>query len=67
MEATQRQQGSLKLQVAFAKEPYTRDNILQKRPITSRSLLIVATPYFMEAKQRQKGCWAGWLGFNGVI
>jgi len=26
-------QGSLKLQVSFAKEPYKRDNILQKRPI----------------------------------
>ena len=25
--------GSLKLQVSFAKEPYTRDDILQKRPI----------------------------------
>jgi len=25
--------GSLKLQVSFAKEPYKRDYILQKRPI----------------------------------
>jgi len=25
--------GSLKLQVSFAKEPYKRDDILQKRPI----------------------------------
>ena len=37
--------GSIKLQVFFAKEPYKRDNILQKRPIILRSLLIVATPY----------------------
>jgi len=37
--------GSLKLQVTFAKEPYKRDDILQKRPIILRSLLIVATPY----------------------
>ena len=37
--------GPLKLQVSFAKEPYKRDYILQKRPIISRSLLIVATPY----------------------
>ena len=37
--------GSLKLQVSFAKEPYKRDYILQKRPINLRSLLIVATPY----------------------
>jgi len=36
--------GSLKLWVAFAKEPYKRDYILQKRPIILRSLLIVATP-----------------------
>ena len=31
--------------VSFAKELYTRDYILQKRPIILRSLLIVATPY----------------------
>jgi len=35
--------GSLKLQVSFAKEPYKRDYILQKRPIILRSLIIVAT------------------------
>ena len=39
-----RQVGSLKLQVSFAKEPYKRDDILQKRSIFLRSLLIVATP-----------------------
>jgi len=37
--------GSLKLQVSFAKEPYKRDDILQKRPVILRSLLIVATSY----------------------
>ena len=37
--------GSIKLQVSFAKEPYTRDNILQKRPIILSILLTVATPY----------------------
>ena len=37
--------GSLKLQVSFAKEPYKRDDILQKRPIILRSLLIVAPPH----------------------
>jgi len=37
--------GFLKLQVSFAKEPYKRDYILQKRHIISRSILIVATPY----------------------
>ena len=36
--------GSLKLQVSFAKEPYKRDYILQKRPTILRSLLIVAAP-----------------------
>ena len=36
--------GSLKLFVSFAKEPYKRDDILQKRPIILRSLLFVATP-----------------------
>jgi len=36
--------GSLKLYASFAQEPYKRDYILQKTPIISRSLLIVATP-----------------------
>ena len=31
--------GSLKLQVSLAKEPYKRDDILQKRPMILRSLL----------------------------
>jgi len=35
---------SLKLQDASAKEPYKRDDILQKRPIILRSLLIIVTP-----------------------
>jgi len=35
----------LKIKVSFAKEPYCRDDILQKRPIILRGLLIVATPY----------------------
>jgi len=37
--------GSLQIKVSFAKEPYKRDYILQKRPIILRSLLIIATPY----------------------
>jgi len=39
----------------FAKEPYKRDFILQKRPIILRSLLIVATPYdhYLKIYQRQ--------------
>jgi len=36
--------GSLKTYVSFAKEPYKRDYILQKRTIVVRSLLIIATP-----------------------
>ena len=36
--------GSIKLYVSFAKKTCRRDNILQKRPIILRSLLIVATP-----------------------
>jgi len=43
--------GSLKLWVSFAKEPYKRDIILQKRPIILRSLLIVATPYSMSSHE----------------
>jgi len=37
--------GSLNWQVSFTKEPYKRDDILQKRPVILRSLLTVATPY----------------------
>jgi len=37
--------GSIKLQVSFAKEPYERDNILQKRLIILSILLTTATPY----------------------
>jgi len=40
-----RQVGSIKLQVSFAKDPYKRDNILQKRRTISSILLTVATPY----------------------
>ena len=35
--------GALKLQASFGKEPYKRDDILQKRPIVLRSLLMVPT------------------------
>ena len=51
--------GSLKLQVSFAKEPYKRDDILQKRPIILRSLLNVATPYdlMQGATQRLHMCY----------
>jgi len=41
--------GSLKLQVSFAKEPNKKDDILKKRPIILRSLLIVANPYSLRA------------------
>jgi len=36
--------GSIKLEVSFAKDPYKRDDILQKRPIVELMLLTVATP-----------------------
>ena len=35
--------GSIKVYVSFAKEPYKRDNILQKRPVILSILLTVAT------------------------
>jgi len=40
--------GSFKCHVSFAKEPDKRDYILQKRHVILRSLLIVATPYYIE-------------------
>jgi len=49
--------GALKFWVSFAKEPYKRDYILQKRPIILRSLLIVATPYDLPgSKTRLSRC-----------
>jgi len=36
--------GSLKTYLSFAKEPYKRDYLLQKRPVFWRSLLTIATP-----------------------
>ena len=36
----------LKIIGLFAKEPYKRDYVLQRRPMILRSLRIVATPYF---------------------
>ena len=36
--------GSSTLLVSFAKQPSKGDDILQKRPVILRSLLIVATP-----------------------
>ena len=41
--------GCFKLWVSFVKEPYKSDDILQKRPIIWRSMLIVATPYCTQA------------------
>jgi len=41
--------GSFQLQVSFAKEPYKRHDILQKRPTILRSLLIAATPPIHES------------------
>ena len=38
----------LKIIGLFAKQPYKRDDILQKRPIILRRLLLVATPYLMK-------------------
>ena len=42
--------GSLKVTVFFAKEPYKTEDILQKRLIILRSLLIVATLYLSRAR-----------------
>ena len=40
--------GSIKLYVSFAKEPYKRDDILQKRPVSLSILLIKATPQYSQ-------------------
>jgi len=38
--------GSLKLQVSFVKEPYTRDDILQKRPHLCIGIRVYCSPYY---------------------
>ena len=60
--------GSFKLQVSFAKEPYKRDDILQKRPINLRSLLIVATPYMLQCVCFEHDCtrWC-WGIYAGMV
>ena len=50
-----RLKGSLKLQVSFVKEPYKRDDILPKRPMILRSLLIVGTPQHAAAASHVQG------------
>jgi len=52
--------GSFKLHVSFAKEPYKRDDILQKTPILLRSLLIIATPY--DIPQTHTHVWCKHIG-----
>jgi len=56
--------GSIKLQVSFAKEPYKRDDILQKRPIILSILLTVATPYSGITRPVTN---MGWLRLVGSI
>jgi len=48
--------GSLKLYVSFAKEPYKRDFVLQKRPVILRSLPIVATLYVLICEHMCMSC-----------
>ena len=52
--------GSLKLYVSFAKEPYKRDYILQKRPRILRGLLIVATPH-RRGPRLPEPDWSDWV------
>ena len=51
----------------YAKKPYKRDNILQKRPIILRSLLIVATPYFCDSIDSWAGLTARALLWNMTV
>jgi len=50
--------GSLKLQASFAKKPYKRDDILQKRRIILMSLLIIATPYSYSLEKKPLVFWS---------
>ena len=53
--------GSLKWYVSFAKEPYKRDDILQKRLRKLRSLLIVATAYTHRLWPKSHGSHSRWM------
>ena len=46
--------GSLKLYVSFAKAPYKRDDILQKRPVILSIVLTIATPYLLSFPHKRK-------------
>jgi len=48
-----------KLQVSFTKEPYKRDNILQKKPVIESILRTVATSYVQRLSARP--CNNEWL------
>ena len=58
--------GSLKLQVSFAKEPYKRDDILQKRPIILRSLRMHHRNQENKARDLKKSAAAHFLGYQNV-
>jgi len=45
--------GSLKLQVSFAKEPNKRDDILQKRPIILRRLVVATSCVVKRVSQKR--------------
>ena len=49
--------GSLKLQVSFAKEPYKRDFILQKRPVILSILPTEATPWVISHTRSRTYAW----------
>ena len=59
--------GSLKLQVSFTKEPYKICDILQKRRIILRSLLIVATPYHTHIHTRRSDLFDFLITVIGVL
>ena len=52
--------GSLKSWVSFAREPYKRDYILQKRPIILRSLLLVGSLHACPICSAQGVVWCIW-------
>ena len=59
--------GSLKLYVSFTKESYETGDILQKRPIILRSLLIVATPYHTHIHTRRSDLFDFLITVIGVL
>ena len=54
----------MNLQVSFAKEPYKRDDILQKRPIILRSRAVVEDLYYCSSTTSGRQRWGAGVEYH---